>query len=382
MNNKKSILIFIDWFLPGFKAGGPIQSIANLIEHCSSIFDFTIITSDRDLGDQTPYPETLNTFIQKEGYKIIFLSPEKQNKPYLEQIISGLSFDVVYFNSFFSKAFTIIPLGIFNKKYKSTITIVAPRGMLGQGALNIKKAKKKIFISGSKLTGLYKNVRWHATTNEEQADIYKLFPKSKAIIIAENIGKKQAVFIPRIKNSNELKLVFISRIALKKNLLFAIQTLSELKFNGHIIFDIFGPIEAEDYWEQCLAEAEKLPKKIQFSYKGELNPNAISATFSQYHFFFFPTLHENFGHVIFESLAAGCPVILSKNTPWRNLKEKNIGVDIALDKPQEFSSSILDFLTLSNTAYQAMSNAAYGYITNNTNSQLAINQYLKLFDDE
>ncbi|CAN5434615.1 hypothetical protein BH10BAC1_BH10BAC1_14720 [soil metagenome] len=30
---KKKVLIFIDWYLPGYKAGGPRQSVANLVAH-------------------------------------------------------------------------------------------------------------------------------------------------------------------------------------------------------------------------------------------------------------------------------------------------------------------------------------------------------------
>ncbi len=32
--------LFIDWYLPGFRAGGPIQSMANLVAHLSSDFRF------------------------------------------------------------------------------------------------------------------------------------------------------------------------------------------------------------------------------------------------------------------------------------------------------------------------------------------------------
>jgi glycosyltransferase involved in cell wall biosynthesis len=33
----------------------------------------------------------------------------------------------------------------------------------------------------------------------------------------------------------------------------------------------------------------------------------------------FPTLGENFGHVIAESLSASCPVICSDQTPWNDV---------------------------------------------------------------
>ena len=45
---KKKILVFIDWYLPGFRAGGPIRSCANLISHLSDEFDFNIVTTDTD----------------------------------------------------------------------------------------------------------------------------------------------------------------------------------------------------------------------------------------------------------------------------------------------------------------------------------------------
>ena len=64
MPNKIRILIFIDWFLPAYKAGGPIRSIANLVDHLNGDFDFYIITGDRDLGDVKPIKDIfLNSWI-------------------------------------------------------------------------------------------------------------------------------------------------------------------------------------------------------------------------------------------------------------------------------------------------------------------------------
>ena len=52
------------------------------------------------------------------------------------------------------------------------------------------------------------------------------------------------------------------------------------------------------------------------TYHGELQPDAVVTTFARYDAFAFPTLGENFGHVIAESLSAGCAVICSDQTPW------------------------------------------------------------------
>ena len=41
---KPSVLITIDWFDPAYKAGGPISSIVNLINHLHKDFDFYVFT--------------------------------------------------------------------------------------------------------------------------------------------------------------------------------------------------------------------------------------------------------------------------------------------------------------------------------------------------
>ena len=42
--DKIKILLFIDWFLPGTKSGGPVRSYANLISHFKDDYDFYVIT--------------------------------------------------------------------------------------------------------------------------------------------------------------------------------------------------------------------------------------------------------------------------------------------------------------------------------------------------
>jgi hypothetical protein len=64
LQNKKKILIYIDWFVPAFKAGGPVRSVENIVNRFADKFDFLIITSDRDLGD-------LKAFENIETNKII-----------------------------------------------------------------------------------------------------------------------------------------------------------------------------------------------------------------------------------------------------------------------------------------------------------------------
>ena len=51
---KPTILILVEWFSPGYRAGGPIRSVVNLVEGLKDHFDFKVITTNRDLGSE-PY---------------------------------------------------------------------------------------------------------------------------------------------------------------------------------------------------------------------------------------------------------------------------------------------------------------------------------------
>ena len=78
--------------------------------------------------------------------------------------------------------------------------------------------------------------------------------------------------------------------------------------------------------------------------------------------FLFPTGGENFGHVILEALCAGCPVLVSDQTPWRDLEAKGVGWDYPLDEPQRFRSTIDELVGMGDAEFQrrARSAAAFG----------------------
>ncbi|KAA0236642.1 MAG: glycosyltransferase, partial [Chlorobiota bacterium] len=53
--------------------------------------------------------------------------------------------------------------------------------------------------------------------------------------------------------------------------------------------------------------------------------------------------HENFGMVIAEALAAGTPVIASRNTPWQDVEKQNCGKWIE-NTPEKFAEAITEII--------------------------------------
>jgi hypothetical protein len=70
-----NILSFVAYYLPSYKAGGPVKTIQNMIEQLED-FNFFIVTRDRDLGDQGPFSNVeINSWQNLENTSVRYLSP-------------------------------------------------------------------------------------------------------------------------------------------------------------------------------------------------------------------------------------------------------------------------------------------------------------------
>lgn len=382
--NKKKVLVFIDWYLPGYKGGGPIQSVVNIVSHLKDDFDFSIITSDTDLNETQPYADIKSDEWNKlnDGTLVYYFSGKEQSYKKLNELIGSQQFDVMYMNSFFSKFFTLYPLLIAKRNNLKCKLIVAPRGMLGSGALQLKATKKKVFIHFAKLYGLYQNVTWHASTAIEADEIKKVFGAKAKIMVALNLSKIRAIVpVRRIKEKGKLKLAFLSRISPKKNLVAVHRYLSAMPSDVAIQFDYYGPYDDKAHFEQCVKLFDALPANIKATYGGSLEPSQITDRLSEYHFTILPTYNENFGHAFIESWVAGCPVIISDQTPWRNLAEKKCGWDLPLNDDQLFIDTLLHCCKMNQQEFDEWSNASYDYAATVIKNPEAVAQNKMLFDD-
>lgn len=362
--SKPHILIFVDWYVPGFKAGGPIRSVSNLVKVLKNDFDFSIVTSNCDFGDDIPYANiSTDTWINQNGVKVMYLSKGNTTKDTFTELIKSTTASIVYFNSFFSAQFTLMPLRIIKSYRKDLKIVLAPRGMLAEGALKIKATKKRIFISVAKVKGWYKNITWHASTPLEAKEIRAVFGTKAKIVVAENIALLDDGDIhanrPE-KVSGSAKFFFVSRIALKKNLAAAIQHFEHVKGNGKVEFEIYGPVDEAGYWSTCQTAMRKATGAT-FTHKGVLPHHEIGAMERTQHFFVLPTLNENYGHVIVEALANGCPVILSDQTPWLNLQEKGIGWDIPLNDQTQWQQVLQCCIDMNSEEFRQMSEQAAAF---------------------
>lgn len=382
---KKKVLIFTDWYLPAFKAGGPVRSIANIVEHLYVEFEFYIVTSDRDLGDENSYEGLeLDKWLDQSQCRIQYLSPGNRDIKPLTAILIEVDPHIVYLNSMFSFRFTILPLFTIRNISSIEKAILAPRGMLGKGALGIKPLKKSVFLTVGKFIGLFKGIHWHATSNEENKEIEDVFGKKAKVSIAKNIPQEFKVE-SRDKKADSLNMLFYSRISKKKNLLEGLKILQKGEFEGNLKLEIVGPIESEEYWDECqniIEQIEKSEQKIEICYLGSINPNDAAQVFQRNHLFFLPTRHENFGHVIAEALSSSMPVLISNQTPWRNLAESKAGFDVKLNNDSMYLGAINDFLNMDQVEYEKWMKGARAFFEKRIDVASIVNETRNVFLSE
>jgi glycosyltransferase involved in cell wall biosynthesis len=360
--SRKRILCFASYYLPGFKSGGPVRSLSNMCEWLRDDYELRIVTRDRDLGDNGPYPNrAAGQWLPVRGAMVWHLAKPHWAPGPIRRAVADWNPELLYFQSLLDPATTIAPLVLrrFGRLSRDIPAVVAPRGEFSPDALSLKRRKKALYLRWARRLGLYEDVTWHATSAAEETDIRRWAGPEARISLAPNLPPRDLPAMPMArpaKPAGELRLVFLSRIAPMKNLDGALKMLAGVK--GRVHFDIYGTQEDPGHWELCRGLMTRLPAHIAVDYRGVVAPEEVIPTLSQYHAFFFPTLGENFGHVILEALLAGCPVLLSDRTPWKDLSTRRAGFDLPLEQPDQFRQAIERFAAMESMEFAQWSSGA------------------------
>ena len=181
-----------------------------------------------------------------------------------------------------------------------------------------------------------------------------------------------------VRKEGKLRIIFLSRISRMKNLSFVIEVLRSVKVS--VEFSIWGPIEDQEYWERCKRQARQLSSNIDYVYQGTVNSELVISTIKEYDLFFLPTQGENFGHVVIEALSAGTPVLLSNQTPWRNLERDGVGWDFPLDSVEPYASVIELMALESEGVITTRRDRCYEYAKQFVNNDSTVMDYRKMFD--
>jgi glycosyltransferase involved in cell wall biosynthesis len=403
---KKTILILVAYYLPGFKAGGPIRSISGLVEGLSDEYDFKIICGDRDLGDKRPFANLPAGLWHEYGAaRVLRIPPGPAGAIRMLRAISSTSYDILYLNSIWSRVYSILPIVLRKSGLLLKMPIVlAPRGELSTGALRIKPRQKRLYLILARKAKLFAGILWQASSQAEKIDIMNSLGnvdvREAASIAAASPGNSklcgtyeevsgsldssvvsgpvEALGGRVSKVVGELRVVTLGRVCLMKNIEFAIGLFKGIR--GRVIYDLYGPLEDENYMAKCERQCAYLPDGVTVRFMGGIPHDAVHETLSKYHLFLLPTLGENYGHVISEAMRAGCVALISDRTPWRNLEDAHSGWDLPLSSQDAFEAAIQNALAWTDEEFRQLSCNALSFVKNHTLTRDAIRANRLLFE--
>lgn len=379
MNNKPTVLVVSGGYFPGVNFGGIATSRYNFSEAFGDDYDIAIVTRNHDYKTTEPYTtihEGWNTFGKA---RVLYLSDENFCERSFSEIIAETQPILVYASG------TITTYFYFNKglfraaKAAGVPVLVTPDGDVCASAFHLKRWKKCLAAAYCKLTNAFSNIHFQATSTEEKENLTKYLGISpcKVTLLANPpyIFPKREAYE---KMPNQLRVVFSSRIHPKKNLLYAIETLSKLSFPATL--DIYGSMEDDTYWEQCQQTIAAAPAHISIRYQGCIKAAEARKIASEYDCFFLPTISENYGYVIEEALLCGCPAIISRGTtPWDDLHGK-AGFAGDLNNPDEFVAELEKIAAMDQAAYDEYTKTIAPYIREKLAYEQLCAQYKNLIE--
>lgn len=328
MPAKRKLLLVYDYFAPAYKAGGPIQSLVNLVQALNEKYDISVLTGCYEFGETEPMQSIkVNEWNNWNGQcSVYYWKPSFPGIGKIRQVLHALNPDVVFINGIYSVFFNLMPLVLLRNRAR---IILSARGMLHAGALSQKSFKKKIFLSLLKKLNLLDGVNFHATDEQESLFIKKQFGPSSSVFIAGNYPRSVGYAKPGFKKEGILHLLSVALISPMKNHLLVLQALRSV--NGKVQYTIAGPVKDDNYWKECNDVIRSLSPDIQVEYLGPVEPLKTNTLIESADIIVLPSKSENFGHAILEALQAGRPVITTDQTPWLDLQKSKAGFTLSLE---------------------------------------------------
>ncbi len=354
---KNRILLLNPYYYPGYRSGGPQQTFMNIVEAFGDECEFFVLTLNHDLGEPKAYENIKPGWNQVGKAKVRYVSDEGMTVELLGKLSQEM--DLVYAGGLFERT-TRLALEANKRNRVACPLWVAPMGVFSDGAFSQKRWKKQAFLYYGRMTGAFRKIRWSFTSELEKLDFKRHLGVPEQYAIASDIPRRidlvgEKTFSP----AGKLKVIFLSRICSQKNLAYALDLVRGLQ--GDVIFDIYGTMEDQAYWQECKRRMDKLPQNVKCHYQGEAESSRVVGIFSQYDVFLFPTLGENFGHVIYEALAAGCVPVISDTTPWQELEEQKCGKIISLESRESFQEALEAFAFMDEKQMAVYSENAMNY---------------------
>ncbi len=348
------VSLVIPSFYPAVVYGGPIFATLHAAEVLSENGVDVYVSTTNANGKERLEIETGKFIRQEENLYI---------KYYNETIVNRLSLamffglwrdikkaDVVHVQSTFSapSPMALIYATLLNKK-----VLFSPRGSLCKWCLNERKSFKEKWLRFL-IAPFAKQVLWHATSEEEQRDIENVFPEAKVVLISDGVNCDEFNRGDHLDSGEYMKhftelsmrpdkiIVSMGRLHKVKGFDILLESFSRvLQTYPDAVLLLAGKDDGEQKKLEELTQELQIEKNVFFT--GPLYDEQKRDFLVNADLFVLPSHTENFGIVYAESLAAGTPIVASKNTPWFEVEEADCGKWVS-NSVDETAEAIVEML--------------------------------------
>jgi glycosyltransferase involved in cell wall biosynthesis len=316
------ILQIVPSYYPAVRYGGPIRSVHALsVALVAMGHEVHVFTSSMDGPEDLNVPEA--TPVNLEGVWVrYFRVPLLRRLAWCPGMRTALraeasSFDVIHLHSVY-----LWPTWVAARiaKSRGVPYLISPRGMLGVEVIRRKsRLVKSAWVRLIEERTLRDSAAVHVTSSLEGEEIRSLGLHVPRLCCVPN-GVNGATGYSRLQNGPFAHLphpyaLFLSRISWKKGL---DRLIKSWKWVPDLILVIAGNDE-EDYLPELEALAEREGVKDRLLFIGAVRDEHKWALYESATMFILPSYSENFGNVVAEAMAVGCPVVVTKEVGLASL---------------------------------------------------------------
>ncbi len=227
------------------------------------------------------------------------------------------------------------------------------RGTLDDWCMGERAVKKRLFLAAGAGRSLARAAAIHLTAEDELRQASRWFPRELGVVIPNLLDLEPFRSLPGPGLARERfaqidparpTVLFLSRVHYKKGVPLLIDTAADLIASGTDLTVLIAGNGENAYLDRLRAHAARRGVESRVHLVGFVSGALKLSLYQAADLFVLPTSQENFGFVLFESLACGTPLVTTRGVDtWPELVESGGGV-IADASPPAIADAMRDLL--------------------------------------
>ncbi|MBX3286169.1 MAG: glycosyltransferase family 4 protein, partial [Actinobacteria bacterium] len=355
----RRLLVVSQYWEPAELAGGA-RSTARVVAALGDDVETWVVAGDRDVGDLEPWPALEPGWQQRRGrVRVQHQAWDRGAGRRVADAVAEVEPDLVYLPSLFAPG----SLAVLWRRAVGRLrvpVVVAPEGELHPGALAHHAGRKRAVVVLVRAAGLGRRLWWRAADDAETEHLRAALGRRTRVRVAPDLHDPPqpvpATALDRPKVPGSARVVLLGSIVPKKGPSRALELLWPLRHQVRV--DLYGPAVDADEWGRCRAILDRVEPEVAWAAHGPVGHAEVPGILAAADLLVLPTLGENYGYALAEALEAGCPVLTSDQTPWRDLAADGCGWDLPLDPAAAWTERVREVVAWDAGAREAARRAA------------------------